>query len=69
MSEQLLLHKATWWGTAQEHIARYLFAARFVANKVVLDAACGSGYGSAYLRHSGAKQVVGVDLCAEALER
>ena len=29
--------------------ARYLFASNFVADKVVLDAACGSGFGTFFL--------------------
>lgn len=44
-----------------EHWHRYLFAARHVAGKDVLDAACGEGYGSAWLaRH--AKSVTGLDI-------
>src|SRR5437762_12815111 len=44
-----------------EHWHRYVFAATFVAGKDVLDAACGEGYGSAWLaRH--ARSVTGLDL-------
>lgn len=44
-----------------EHWHRYLFAARYVAGKDVLDAACGEGYGAALLsRH--ARNVTGLDL-------
>jgi len=44
-----------------EHWHRYLFAAKFVGGKKVLDAACGEGYGSAWLaRYAGS--VVGLDL-------
>ena len=32
-----------------EHLARYAFARRFADGKRVLDAACGEGYGSAFL--------------------
>ena len=50
-----------------EHRAGYLFAQRFCAGKKVLDAACGSGYGSALLAQT-ARSVMGVDVAAEAIE-
>ena len=50
-----------------EHMARYRFAQRFAAGKVVLDAACGSGYGTALLAEN-AKTVVGCDISHEAIE-
>lgn len=46
---------------ALEHMERYFTASRFVEGKVVLDAACGEGYGS-HLLAKKAKSVVGVDL-------
>jgi len=52
----------------QEHTIRYLFASQFTASKTVLDAACGSGYGSAILSESGATKVVGIDNSSEAIE-
>lgn len=51
-----------------EHISRYFFARQIVKNKVVLDVACGSGYGSDYLLQAGAKKVIGVDISKEAIE-
>ena len=53
--------------TVQAHVGRYLFANEFVKNKVVLDAACGSGYGS-YMLSKTAKSVYGVDISNNALE-
>ena len=50
-----------------EHRARYLFAQRFSSGKRVLDAACGSGYGSALLAEN-APVVFGVDIEREAVE-
>jgi SAM-dependent methyltransferase len=50
------------------HEARYLFATRFTRERDVLDLACGTGYGSATLRHFGARTVVGVDISEEAIE-
>jgi len=50
-----------------EHIYRYVFAADLTKNKVVLDVACGTGYGVDYMAKEGAKQVVGVDISPEAV--
>jgi SAM-dependent methyltransferase len=49
-----------------EHIARYTFASRLAAGKRVLDAGCGTGYGSAELSQC-AESVVGADISAEAV--
>ena len=51
----------------QEHINRYVFASRFIKNKIVLDVACGTGYGSDYLIKNGAKKVIGVDISDDAI--
>jgi 2-polyprenyl-3-methyl-5-hydroxy-6-metoxy-1,4-benzoquinol methylase len=53
-----------YWG---EHAARYHRALGLVAGKRVLDIACGTGYGLAILS-SAARQVVGVDVDAEAAQ-
>jgi 2-polyprenyl-3-methyl-5-hydroxy-6-metoxy-1,4-benzoquinol methylase/glycosyltransferase involved in cell wall biosynthesis len=44
-----------------EHLHRYAYATQFVHNKIVLDLACGEGYGS-YLLARNAKSVVGIDI-------
>lgn len=49
-----------------EHLARYAFAARLACGKRVLDAGCGSGYGSAELAAT-ACSVIGLDVSADAL--
>lgn len=49
-----------------EHISRYLFAARLCRFKKVIDLGCGSGYGSAELARK-AEQVMGVDVSEEAI--
>ena len=49
-----------------EHVARYAFASRLARRKRVLDAACGTGYGSAELARA-ASSVVGLDVSCEAL--
>lgn len=49
-----------------EHVARYRFAARFAATGVrVLDAGCGSGYGTAEFGEAAC--VIGTDISAEAI--
>lgn len=50
-----------------EHIVRYGAAKKIVKNKVVLDIACGSGYGSNLLSNE-AKKVYGVDVSSEAVK-
>lgn len=51
------------------HLERYRFAKQFVENKIVLDIACGVGYGSHLLSTQGkAREVTGVDISYEAIE-
>ncbi len=50
-----------------EHVARYAFARRYAEGKRVLDAGCGTGYGSAELAQSAA-EVTGVDIAPDAIE-
>lgn len=51
----------------KEHIDRYEFALHYMQNgQIVLDAACGSGYGSRILSQK-AKKVVGVDISSDAI--
>jgi ubiquinone/menaquinone biosynthesis C-methylase UbiE len=50
-----------------EHVARYAFARRYATGKRVLDAGCGTGYGSAELAQSAAA-VTGVDISADAID-
>src|SRR5712692_3102716 len=50
-----------------EHVARYAYARRYAEGKRVLDAGCGTGYGSAELAQS-ANAVTGLDTAPEALE-
>lgn len=51
----------------RRHLIRYQFAARRAAGKQVLDVACGTGYGSRILLDAGARRVLGVDICPEAI--
>ena len=65
--ERIVPNKEIGWRKLQRHISRYLFASEFVQHRVVLDVACGSGYGSAYLTSKGAKIVIGGDISRDAL--
>ncbi|MFC1940377.1 class I SAM-dependent methyltransferase [Chloroflexota bacterium] len=53
--------------TVRDHLARYAFSAELIRDKVVLDLACGSGYGSALLLDKGARMVVGGDIFVKAI--
>lgn len=48
------------------HLSVYRFAARLCEGGVVLDAGCGTGYGSAHLANKGARQVHGIDISEKA---
>lgn len=54
-------------GTYNSHLQRYIFASPFCQGKIILDIACGVGYGSNNLIESGAKKVVGVDISRDAI--
>jgi SAM-dependent methyltransferase len=45
-----------------EHFARYAWACQFAEDRKVLDAGCGTAYGTAMLAAAGAEEVLGVDL-------
>ena len=49
-----------------EHLERYKFASRFSDGKIVLDIACGTGYGS-HILSSNCKEVYGVDISEESI--
>ena len=51
-----------------EHLARYKFAAQFVAGKTVLDFGSGEGYGASLLAARGATHVSGIDISPVAIE-
>lgn len=55
--------RSPYWG---EHAARYVFAAPHAAGKLILDIACGTGYGMAMLTDN-ARYVVGVDIDPQAV--
>ena len=52
---------------ATEHLHRYALSLKYVENKIVLDIACGEGYGSDILSKT-AKFVYGVDIDKSTVE-
>lgn len=64
--ERFVLSEST-GRTHDDHVARYEFASQFVKGKVVLDIACGTGYGSSRLANAGAQMVEGVDIDVETI--
>ncbi|MFE3871893.1 class I SAM-dependent methyltransferase [Flavobacterium sp. ZS1P70] len=69
--------KKTWTGErlephifsrdAIEHLHRYSIVNNYISNKIVLDIACGEGYGSNLMAQS-AERVYGVDIDNEAVD-
>ena len=56
-------HKAIY----PDHWERYEFAAPYVQQRKILDVACGSGYGTAFLARNGASHATGLDLETDAV--
>jgi ubiquinone/menaquinone biosynthesis C-methylase UbiE len=52
-----------------EHLLRYHWAATAAAGRAVLDAGCGTGYGSLILSQAGASSCVGIDISEDAIAR
>jgi 2-polyprenyl-3-methyl-5-hydroxy-6-metoxy-1,4-benzoquinol methylase len=50
-----------------EHVARYKWASRWVRDRLVVDVACGTGYGASILRAGGARRVLSLDVSRDAL--
>ena len=50
-----------------QHLARYVFALRYCVGKTVLDAACGTGYGTSLIQ-SIARSVVGFDIDQDTID-
>src|SRR5690242_14088156 len=69
--------KRTWTGerletfiydeTTIEHLHRYAIAKEYVKDKLVLDLACGEGYGSNLLAQD-ARRITGADISASTIE-
>ncbi len=50
------------------HIQRYQFASRYCEGRRVVDAGCGTGYGTAFLNRQGAGSVLAIDISPEAIQ-
>lgn len=55
------------------HIDRYELAANYLRSKnierlAILDAACGTGYGSDILKKAMPQQIIGVDICSDTIK-
>lgn len=67
--ERAMIGRRTGWfwdPLRAQHVARYLWARSIVGPGVILDVACGTGYGSALLAGPG-RRVLGIDASAEAV--
>lgn len=51
-----------------EQVSRYLWAAQAATGRLVLDAGCGTGYGSRLLAAGGAREVIGIDHARTVLD-
>lgn len=49
-----------------EHVERYVFAARHVRDRVVIDCACGAGEGTRLFAEAGARRIHAIDLSPDA---
>jgi len=67
MVERLSLSDNSLVGGYAENIQRSEFALAYCQGKRVLDAGCGSGYGSYFLASNGAMSVLAVDISDEAI--
>ncbi len=65
--ERIIPDIPQWEHLYLEHFYRYLFAKEFIKDKIVLDVASGTGYGSGYLKDNKAKAVIGADINFEAV--
>lgn len=64
--ERLALDRFSSPWLRNQHLARYRWAATFAPGLRVLDAACGTGYGSRILSEAGARRVTSMDISSEA---
>ncbi len=56
-----------WDPLTVQHMSRYLLADRVLPGGVIIDVACGTGFGTARLARPG-RDVVGIDISADAIE-
>lgn len=66
--ERVIPGTLSWKQYGAEHIQRYEFFKEYYKDKTILDAACGTGYGSHFIATTGAASVLGIDISDEALD-
>ena len=68
-TERLVPQTVPWFAKrmVREHLDRYEFACKFIKDKVVIDVACGTGFGSYILAKAGAKQIISIDNDSSAI--
>jgi ubiquinone/menaquinone biosynthesis C-methylase UbiE len=69
--ERLIINKQVkqkYSNVLEEHLQRYILACEYVKDKKVLDAACGSGYGTKMLKDAGAASCYGLDISEESVK-
>jgi 2-polyprenyl-3-methyl-5-hydroxy-6-metoxy-1,4-benzoquinol methylase len=65
--ERLSLNDESLVSSYAENIQRYEFALEYCRGKRVLDAGCGTGYGSHFLAANAARSVLALDISVEAI--
>src|SRR5688572_18616627 len=58
----------SWSEYGEEHFQRYRFFFQYYGGKNVIDAACGTGYGTSFIAASGATKTTGIDVSKEAID-
>jgi cyclopropane fatty-acyl-phospholipid synthase-like methyltransferase len=67
VTERISIGNETIFASFANHIQRYSFVEQYCSGRRVLDAGCGTGYGSMHLATNGAQSIVGVDISDEAI--
>lgn len=65
--ERLIMNSNWNLKTKMEHLHRYTIISKYTKGKVVLDAACGTGYGTEIISRN-AKKIYGIDLDTDAID-
>ena len=65
IQERITLKDQTLFAGYAKHNQRYAFAAQYCTDRRVLDAGCGTGYGSVFLITRGAVSVMAIDISDE----
>ena len=67
MDERISLEDKSFFDGYANHVQRYVFAQQFRLNRSVIDAGCGTGYGTSYLAIHSTGSIVGADISDDAL--